>query len=89
MQYEFVIVVDTKEEDKKAQERLTAFFIKEGFSVSGVESLGKRMLAYPIKKRTEGLHLIFNLSGSKNPTTTEIKLKQDEMVLRTMVLKKE
>lgn len=89
MMYELAVVVDPKEDEKQTQERLTTLLTKEGFAVSGVTSLGKRILAYPLKKRSEGLYLIFSITGSKNPTDQEIRFKLDDTILRTLALKQE
>ena len=88
MQYELVVVVDPTVEEKQAQEKLTALLAKEGFSISGSESLGKKPLAYPISKKREGLYLVLTISGKGNPATLTNRFKTEEYVLRSLVVKK-
>ena len=57
MQYDLVVVVDPKQEEKEATQKINTILEKEGFSVSVASSLGKKHLAYPLKKRTEELRL--------------------------------
>ena len=89
MQYVLVVVIDPKHEEKAAIQKISSILEKEGFSVSGTSSQGKKRLAYPLKKQAEGIYLSFILSGeSVNPNHLYAKFKLEEYILRTLVLKK-
>lgn len=89
MQYDLVVVVDPKTEEKEAQQKITALLEKEGFLVSDVASWGKKKLAYPLHKQTEGIYLSYVLGGNdKNPSNLYAKFKLEEYVMRALVLKK-
>lgn len=88
MNYQLVVVVDPKVEEKKAAETLTTLLQKEGFDISDVSWLGKKDLAYPIKKKQEGLFATFNISSdTATPNGLSAKFKLDDTILRVLVLK--
>lgn len=62
----------------------------DAVTVAQVKDFGKRKLAYPIRKQTEGNYWLLNL---KSPSTAipglTKKLQGDEMLLRFLVIKKE
>lgn len=90
MQYEFVAVVDPKNDGKDVQKLLTVLLEKEGFAISEMNPLGKRKLAYPIKKQTEGFYFSSTIASAKaRPQGLLARLKMEEAVLRVLVLKKE
>lgn len=90
MQYELVVVIDSKQDAKEAEEKLTTLLEKEGFALSDASMWGMRKFAYPLKKQTEGLYFSTTITSDKaKPAGLLAKLKKDETVLRTLVLKKE
>lgn len=90
MQYELVVVVDPVQDAKETQDKLTALLEKEGFVVSGSQSWGKKPLSYRIKKQREGLYFLYNITSKTNkPKQLEARFKLEDMILRTIILKKE
>jgi len=90
MKYDVVVVVDPSLEAQATQDRFTTLLEKEGFTVSEVVNLGKKRLAYPIKKKTEGLYFHFSLVGAgAAPKSIYTKFRLDDSILRTLILKKE
>ena len=63
--YESVVIVspNVDEEGLKALEEKFTGLINENGKVETVESMGKRKLAYEIKKFTEGTYLVFNFEA--------------------------
>ena len=63
--YESVVIVspNVDEEGLKALEEKFTGLINENGKVETVESMGKRKLAYEIKKFTEGIYLVFNFEA--------------------------
>lgn len=54
------------------------------------ERWGKRKLAYPIKKFTDGFYLFLHYeSGSEVPAELERRFKQSDQILRYMTVRKE
>lgn len=89
MQYELVVVLDPKTDEKQAQDKLTTLLTKEGFAVSDVSSMGKKILAYPLNKMNEGLYLLVNFAAEgKNAQVLYNRFKTEDDILRALVLKK-
>jgi small subunit ribosomal protein S6 len=89
--YELVLIISTEVAEDKVDalvESISQPIIKKGGEVAEVERWGKRKLAYPIKKATEGNYLRLVLS-SKASATREMtkKLRITEDVLRHILIK--
>ncbi len=90
MNYDLVVIVRSGEDQEKAKQKISTLLEKEGFTVSEMSAWGKRKFAYPLKKQTEGLYFSTTIKSDKaKPAGLLAKLKLDETVLRTLVLKKE
>ncbi len=90
MQYELVVVVDPIQEAKTIEDKLKALMIREGFTVGEVTLWGKKPLAYPLRKKTEGLFFLFNItSAGSNPKLLHRAFKLEESVLRALITRKE
>jgi ribosomal protein S6 len=75
-----------KEEIEKIQKELTSFFEKEGV-LDKVETLLKRTLFYPIKKKKEALlGVIYFFMESEKIKKLEKKLKGEEKILRYLIV---
>ncbi|MCX7878681.1 MAG: 30S ribosomal protein S6 [Ignavibacteria bacterium] len=64
--YETTFIVDSLLEDDKVDaiiNRYNTFFSKNGAEVLKVEKWGRRKLAYPIKKRTAGSYITFEVNA--------------------------
>lgn len=66
--YESVIIVNPSATDEKLKELESTFtdLINKDGKVEKVENLGKKKLAYEVKKQNEGIYLVFYFEA--NPT---------------------
>jgi len=66
--YESVIIVNPEVEEaglKALEEKFTGLINKNG-KVESVENIGKKKLAYEIKKFKEGTYMVFNFEADPN-----------------------
>ncbi len=89
--YELMVIVksDFPVEDTKKRDELLATLVK-GATFKEITLLGKKALAYPIKKQTEGIYIVATLEGSSIRTRdleTEVKLGTD--IIRYQLIQKE
>lgn len=94
-EYELYLVLDAEAEEADVQaivDRLTQI-VQSGHNetrgeVIKVEVRGKRRLAYPIKKKTEGQDVVFSFqSPPQVPAEMERVLKINERVLRYLLVR--
>lgn len=90
--YELMLLLKpqaTADDEKKIAEQLGKLIKTCGKIVSST-SLGKKQLAYPIKKEGSGIYLLLTLelAGKEAARITE-KLKLEELVLRHLLVKKD
>lgn len=94
-EYELYLVLDAEAEEADVQaivDRLTQI-VQSGHNetlgeVIKVELRGKRRLAYPIKKKTEGQDVVFSFqSPPQVPAEMERVLKINERVLRYLLVR--
>mgnify|MGYP001594447376 FL=1 len=91
--YELTLVLNAALE-KPALEKLLAKIKKlvteTGGKVVKEEEWGKRILAYPLKKQTEGLYYCLDLGlEKKEAQAINNKLQMEENVLRFLIVRKE
>ena len=89
--YELGIVVSARESDDDVQgivKRFRELIEGAGASVE-VDDWGKRKLAYPIKKQTEGRYVFLYVKSEASVPWTDVErlLQQDERVLRHLVVR--
>ncbi len=91
--YETVVVLapEMEEQEQKAFiERLSVILKENGGSVEKVDFWGKRKLAYPIKKKTEGFYIcIYYEADGERIRELERVLRVTESVLRYLTVKVE
>lgn len=88
--YEFVLVVSVKL-GEKSDEIVEKFkgLIESKAELINVNNWGKKKLAYPINKETEGLYVVFDFkSESSFPKELDRISKITEGVLRSMIIRK-
>ena len=63
--YESVIIVNPTVDDEKLKslEKTFTDIINKAGKVEKVDNLGKRKLAYEVKKNNEGIYLVFNFEA--------------------------
>ena len=90
--YESIIIVNPNvdEEGLKALEEKFTGLINENGKVESVENMGKKKLAYEIKKFAEGTYLLFNFE-SKPSAIAEIEriYRITDEILKHIVVKKD
>jgi small subunit ribosomal protein S6 len=89
--YEVMIILDPDLEERTIAPSLDRFLgvIREdGGTVGQVDIWGRRRLAYEIKKKTEGIYAVINLTApSAAVKELDRQLNLNEAVLRTKVLR--
>ena len=90
--YETVLVLSTKLGEEGAAalvEKFKARIAKNG-TVESVDDWGKRRLAYPINKETEGYYTLINFESTPDYVAElERRFKITEGVMRSIVIKKD
>lgn len=90
-QYELMIILDPSLDDRAATPTLEKFLTvvtKDGGTVENVDLWGRRRLAYDIKKQSEGIYAVVNMTA-ESATAQELdrQLGLSESVLRTKLLR--
>jgi len=91
--YEIMIILDPTLEERTVQPSLDQFLkvvTGGGGKVDKVDLWGKRRLAYPIEKKSEGFYAVVDLTAEPG-TVQELdrQLNLNEAVLRTKVMRPE
>ena len=92
-QYELMIILDPETDERNLQptlEKLLTVVGKEGGSVDEIDVLGRRRLAYEIKKQPEGIYAVVQMTAE--PATAQELDRQlglNESVLRTKMLRRD
>lgn len=89
--YELMVVVASSVDltGDKAQTDFVKKLLEDGVTVKSVSSLGKKQLAYPIKKQTEATYLVAELGGRVVSADIEKKQKLNDNVLRLLLTLRE
>ena len=90
--YESIIIVNPEVDEaglKELEEKFTGL-INENGKVESVENMGKKRLAYEIKKNKEGTYLLFNFEA-KPDSITELErvYRITDEILKFIVVRKE
>ena len=92
-QYELMVILDPEIDERTVAPSLDKFLNvirNDGGSVDNVDIWGRRRLAYEIKKKSEGIYAVVNLTASPASTKElDRQLGLSEAVLRTKVLRAE
>jgi small subunit ribosomal protein S6 len=89
--YELMVILDPDLEERTVAPSLDAYLNlvrQDGGSVEKVDVWGRRRFAYEVKKKTEGIYAVVELTAE--PTTVkelDRQLGLNESVLRTKVLR--
>ena len=64
--YESIIIINPSVDEEKVNELTTKFtdMINEDGKVEKVDNLGKKKLAYPVKKNAEGYYVVFYFTSN-------------------------
>lgn len=89
--YESIIIVNPNVDEaglKALEEKFTTLINKNG-KVESVENMGKKRLAYEIKKNKEGTYLLFNFEAEPDSITElERVYRITDEVIKFIVVKK-
>jgi small subunit ribosomal protein S6 len=92
-QYELMVILDPEIDERTVAPSLDKFLNvirNDGGTIDNIDIWGRRRLAYEIKKKTEGIYAVVNMT-SNSAATVELdrQLGLSEAVLRTKVLRAE
>ena len=90
-QYELMVILDPELEERTVAPSLDRFLnvVRQGGgSVENVDIWGRRRLAYDIKKRSEGIYAVVNMTATPDVAKElDRQLGLNESVLRTKLLR--
>jgi small subunit ribosomal protein S6 len=89
--YELMVILDPELEERSVSPSLDKFLNvvrKGGGTVENVDIWGRRRLAYEIKKKTEGIYAVVDMSTSPDVAKElDRQLNLNEAVLRTKMIR--
>ncbi len=72
----------------KLNEAVGSLIEKEGGTVVRMDDIGQRTLAYPIKKKTEGHYVLFEIEGSgQEIMELERRMRVNDMIIRYITVR--
>lgn len=91
--YELMVILDPELEERTVSPSLDKFLNvvrKGGGSIENVDIWGRRRLAYEIKKKTEGIYAVVDMTATPDVAKElDRQLNLNESVLRTKLLRPE
>ena len=92
-EYEMMIILDPEVDERNLQpmlEKLLDVVPNEGGTLTKVDVMGRRVLAYPINKKNDGIYVVVYMTATPD-TAQELdrQLSLNESVLRTKLLRYE
>ncbi len=92
-QYEAMYIINPELEDeaiKGVVEKFSDIIAANGGEVQKTDEWGRKKLAYPINYKTEGYYVLVDFASAPElPRELERNLKNDESILRFMVVRKQ
>ena len=89
--YEVMYIVDpdtAADKVTKLNEAVGKLIEKEGGTVVRVDEFGRKNLAYPIKKKTEGYYVLFEIEGSgQEIAELERRMRVNDMIIRYITVR--
>lgn len=85
----YIAAPDTADDDiAKLNDAITKLVEKEGGTVQVVEGWGRRRLAYPINKKTEGYYVLLEIDGSgQEIAELERRFRVNDLIMRYMTVR--
>ncbi len=85
----YIATPETADEDvTKLNESLQQIIEKEGGAVVNTEVMGRRKLAYPIQKKTEGHYTLFEIEGSgQEIAELERRMRVNDAIMRFITVR--
>jgi small subunit ribosomal protein S6 len=89
--YEVMFIVDSKTSDEditRLNENLLQVITDQGGTVTKQENMGRRQLAYPIGRQTEGHYVLFEVDGSgREIAELERRMRVNDQVIRYITVR--
>ena len=89
--YEVMYIVDPEtpaDRVAKLNEAVGKVIEKEGGTVVRMDDMGRRQLAYPIEKKTEGHYVLFEVDGSgQEIAELERRMRVNDMIIRFVTIR--
>lgn len=88
--YELMLIVrpDLEMTEKKAEEMVKKLLEKVGGQLASLTVWGKKVLAYPITKATEGTYILATVTGSIQSADLEKEVRMGSDILRFLLTAK-
>src|SRR5215475_7026574 len=89
--YEVMYIVDPETADEKIgklNEAVGKLIEKEGGTVVRMDDIGRKRMAYPIQKKTEGHYVLFEIDGSgQEIAELERRMRVNDMIMRYITVR--
>ena len=89
--YEVMYIVDTDSSDEniaKLNESIGSLIEKEGGTIVRMDDVGRRKMAYPIKKKYEGYYVLYEIEGSgQEIAELERRMRVNDMIIRFVTVR--
>lgn len=89
--YEVMYIVDPETPIDKIEtlnEAVGKLIEKEGGTIVRMDDIGMRVLAYPIKKKTQGYYVLFEIDGSgQEIAELERRMRVNDMIIRFLTVR--
>ena len=90
-QYELMVILDPETEERTVDKTMDKFLTvvkNDGGTVENVDIWGRRRLAYDIKKKSEGIYAVVNMTATPDVAKElDRQLGLNESVLRTKLIR--
>ena len=85
----YIATPETADDDiAKLNETIGNLIEKEGGNIVRTDDIGRRPLAYPIQKKTEGYYVLFEIEGSgQEIAELERRMRVNDMIIRYMTVR--
>ena len=89
--YEVLLIVDTETPDdefKRLTEMLQQIITDQGGTVIKTDNMGRRQLAYPINRKSEGNYLLLEVEGSgREIAELERRMRVNDQIMRYITVR--
>ena len=89
--YEVMYIVDSETADDKIvklNEAVGKLIEKEGGTIVRMDDIGRKRMAYPIQKKTEGYYVLFEIEGSgQEIAELERRMRVNDMIIRYITVR--
>jgi small subunit ribosomal protein S6 len=89
--YEVMYIVDPDASDEnigKLNETIGQLIEKEGGTIVRIDDVGRRKMAYPIKKKTEGYYVLYEVEGSgQEIAELERRMRVNDLIIRFVTVR--